>query len=705
MLDNHQYPRGISVVIPCLNEEATVGNCVREAVVQLKITDLPFEVIVVDNGSSDRSANVAAHEGALIVQCHSRGYGKAIDAGIRHARYQAVVIADADGSYRFDMIERLVAPILEERADFVLGSRLNGEMEEGSMPMLHRYVGTPVLSCLIRILFGIPVTDSNSGMRSFARGRYEEMGLSCTGMEICSEMLIAVAKKGLRYEEVPIRFSKDLRGRPSHLRPWLDGMRNVKVILGGIVGLHIGSLRWSLSMVAYYLIATLLFLFPSLVSGFPFYNGDSYGYLNVALSPINAGPPRRAIGYSALMMITALPFNTLWLVVALQSFLCAFVVHCIWKVFAPQRAQSLWHKLIIVVFLTLASSLSWDAGTLLPDVFAPLVCLSYYLLMYCSSTLSKMEKGGLMIVFSCGIATHFSHVVIALTLFSLSIAYMYWRRRFPQKQAFVSVLLALVVSIGGLALWNWYLIGRATVSGDGHVWYVSRMVDDGIVAQMLSERCDLSHYALCARREWFSQWHYGSAYIWDSTSPFYSIGAWADSGEEHNRLIRDSFRYYPWLQLFKMVENTVKLFFTSIYLEQFKWVDASLVQWFREHWSFEIRELAMSVQSKFCLDKGFEVNHSYAFGMIRQFLKWAGYLSLLLCTLIALPFVKLKQISRPIRLFAQVTLYFLAVNAAVCGVLSGYFSRYQTRMMWLPTLVVLIAASAVVAKNRGDDCT
>lgn len=222
----------LSVVIPCLNEAETIHMAVREAIEGLHLTGLKGEVIVADNGSTDGSQSIAASLGANVVQVADRGYGAALDGGVRAASTDLVVFADADCSYPFLETVNLLRPILDDTARFVLGNRLNSKMESGAMPTLNRYMGTPVLSWLIRRIYGIPITDCNSGMRLFYRSDYDTLGLSSPGMEYASEMIVAVATQKIPYAEVEISFRKDRRNRPPHLKRWRDGWRHLRYILG-----------------------------------------------------------------------------------------------------------------------------------------------------------------------------------------------------------------------------------------------------------------------------------------------------------------------------------------------------------------------------------------------------------------------------------------------------------------------------------------
>ncbi len=219
----------ISVVMPCLNEEASVGTCVIKAFVGIAAAGLGGEVIVVDNGSTDASVSVARSAGARVLVEPRRGYGNAYLAGFAYARGRYLVMGDSDDSYDFSELTELVAPLRAGRADYVLGSRFSGRIMPGAMPRSHRYLGNPVLNGMLNRLFGLTSSDAHSGMRAFTRAAYERMGPRCEGMELASELVIAAARVDLRVEEVPITYHP--RVGASKLRSLRDGWRHVRFML------------------------------------------------------------------------------------------------------------------------------------------------------------------------------------------------------------------------------------------------------------------------------------------------------------------------------------------------------------------------------------------------------------------------------------------------------------------------------------------
>ncbi len=221
---------GVSVLMPCLNEEKTVGECVEAAKQFLAAYHLEGEVLVADNNSSDSSAEVARQHGARVVNVSGRGYGNALLGGIQAAAYPYIIFADCDCSYNFLEIKPFYDK-LTEGADLVIGNRFSGGIEDGAMPWLHRYIGIPFLSRLGRIKYRVPVHDFHCGLRGIKKEAVLSLGLSATQMEFASEMIVRAAQAGLNMQEIPCRLYKDKRDGKSHLRTVRDGMRHLLFLI------------------------------------------------------------------------------------------------------------------------------------------------------------------------------------------------------------------------------------------------------------------------------------------------------------------------------------------------------------------------------------------------------------------------------------------------------------------------------------------
>ena len=220
----------VSVVIPCLNEAETLGRCIDSAIGGLKAAGVYGEIVVVDNGSTDGSQEIARRHGARLVAESVKGYGSALRRGCDEALAPFIVMGDADESYDFSRIEPFVEE-LRRGADLVMGTRIKGSILPGAMPWKNRYIGNPISTGLLNRLFRSDVSDVHCGMRAFTKEAYGSLDLRTSGMEFASEMVIRAAMSGMRIVEVPITFRPDGRDRPPHLRPWRDGWRHLKTIL------------------------------------------------------------------------------------------------------------------------------------------------------------------------------------------------------------------------------------------------------------------------------------------------------------------------------------------------------------------------------------------------------------------------------------------------------------------------------------------
>jgi glycosyltransferase involved in cell wall biosynthesis len=220
----------LSIVLPCLNEEQTVGICVAKAVHFLKEYKVNGEVIVADNGSTDSSIEIARREGAVIAHVEQRGYGMALRGGFSSARGKYIIMADSDDSY--DLVNLLpFVEKLREGYDLVMGNRFKGGIKNGAMPWHHRYIGNPILSFLGKLFFKTPANDFHCGLRGFTKEAVEKMELQTTGMELASEIVIKSSVMNMNVCEVPTILSPDGRDRPPHLRSFRDGWRHLRFLL------------------------------------------------------------------------------------------------------------------------------------------------------------------------------------------------------------------------------------------------------------------------------------------------------------------------------------------------------------------------------------------------------------------------------------------------------------------------------------------
>ena len=220
--------------MPCLNEIQSLPHCIAnagEALARIAAEyGLTGEIVIADNGSTDGSQALAQSLGARVVPVARRGYGAALIGGCEGAYGRYLLMGDADGSYDFTdgvaMIGRLI-----EGADLCMGSRFAGGIAPGAMPWKNRYIGNPALTGVLNLFFRSGIEDAHCGIRAITKQAFLDCGLSSSGMEFASEMVIKASLRKMRIDQVPATLGPDLRDRAPHLRPWRDGWRHLRYLL------------------------------------------------------------------------------------------------------------------------------------------------------------------------------------------------------------------------------------------------------------------------------------------------------------------------------------------------------------------------------------------------------------------------------------------------------------------------------------------
>ncbi|MCR5272451.1 MAG: glycosyltransferase family 2 protein [Lachnospiraceae bacterium] len=220
----------ISIIMPCLNEEAAVGYCVDEALEFIKSTNVPGEVIVVDNGSTDNSKIQAVIHGAKVVEERKRGYGNAIRRGLAEATGEFLMIGDCDTTYSFWQLDSMYSILSEGSADVVIGNRFAGKLENGAISLSHR-IGVKALSFLARLRFQTDVYDFHCGLRAISKNAYKKLNFKTGGMEFATEFIAEAAKKNLKIAQVPVSLKICSCDRESKLNTIKDGFRHLFYIL------------------------------------------------------------------------------------------------------------------------------------------------------------------------------------------------------------------------------------------------------------------------------------------------------------------------------------------------------------------------------------------------------------------------------------------------------------------------------------------
>jgi glycosyltransferase involved in cell wall biosynthesis len=224
----------LSIVIPALNEELTIADFVAWCHAGMKAAGVVGEILIVDSGT-DRTTELALAGGARVLRTPKRGLGRAYIDALPFIRGRYVLMGDCDCTYDFRELEPFVAKF-RAGAEFVMGSRFRGYIEPGSMPALHRYLGTPVTTAILNVIFGSRFSDIHCGMRGITKDALQRMDLRSQSWEYASEMVLKSVHMRLRTEEVPIRFLKDREGRLSHHKrsgwfsPWQAAWINLRAM-------------------------------------------------------------------------------------------------------------------------------------------------------------------------------------------------------------------------------------------------------------------------------------------------------------------------------------------------------------------------------------------------------------------------------------------------------------------------------------------
>jgi glycosyltransferase involved in cell wall biosynthesis len=259
----------LTILMPCLNEARTLGNCIGKAQGFLEQYRISGELLVADNGSTDGSIELAIGLNARVVEVPVRGYGAALAAGIAAAKGEYVIMGDSDASYDFSALAPFVAR-LREGYDLVMGNRYMGGIASGAMPPMHRYFGNPLLTAVGRLFFSCKDSgDFYCGLRGFRKEAIQSLELQSRGMEFALEMLIKAKMHGLRIIEVPTTLSPDGRDRTPHLRRYRDGWRSLRFYL-------LMSPRWffgypgAILFLGGLIVSTILFRGPLTISSVTF---------------------------------------------------------------------------------------------------------------------------------------------------------------------------------------------------------------------------------------------------------------------------------------------------------------------------------------------------------------------------------------------------------------------------------------------------
>jgi len=217
----------LSIILPCRNEEQSLDSCLKSIKETIKKYKINAEIIVSDS-STDKSPKIAEKHNIILVKHNKDGYGNAYLEAFKHTKGKYIFMADCDGTYDFGEIPHFIN-YLKKGYDFAIGDRFKGEMENGSMPFSHKYIGNPILSSILRLFFNAKIHDTHCGMRAISKEALSKLNLQTTGMEFASEMIIQAIKNKLKIKQIPINYYK--RKGKSKLKPFIDGWRHLRFML------------------------------------------------------------------------------------------------------------------------------------------------------------------------------------------------------------------------------------------------------------------------------------------------------------------------------------------------------------------------------------------------------------------------------------------------------------------------------------------
>jgi len=278
--DSDQEP-SLTIVMPTLNEEEGITECMERAKTAIAELGVVAEIIVSDS-STDRTPEIARELGATVVEPDEGGYGNAYKYAFERARGEYIAIGDADTTYDFEELPKLVKLANRDDVDIAMGSRLDGEIKSGAMPPLHQYVGNPLLTAFLNTFYDAGVSDAHSGLRVLDADALDRLDLETTGMEFASEMIMDAAAKDMTIAEKPITYHE--REGEATLDSFRDGWRHVKFMLVNAPG-YLFSLP-----------AALLTLAGIAVMGLSLF-GTSLGSVTFGLQTMIGGSLVTVVGY------------------------------------------------------------------------------------------------------------------------------------------------------------------------------------------------------------------------------------------------------------------------------------------------------------------------------------------------------------------------------------------------------------------------
>lgn len=241
----------VSVVLPSLNEELTVGKTIKRIKEAFQKYNIKGEILLIDASSNDNTVQIAKSEGAEVHIVPKIGLGYQYSRSIEFIKGDYVIMGDSDGTYDFMEMDKFINK-LDEGYDFVMGTRLQGNIHKGAMPWKNRYIGTPLLNFFINLFYKANISDCNSGLRAITTKALKTIQIDSPSWEYASEMVVKAKLAGLKLTEVPVSLLPDMEGRKPHLTPWKAGWENMKtiwILASEMIFIKLGFILWLLGFI------------------------------------------------------------------------------------------------------------------------------------------------------------------------------------------------------------------------------------------------------------------------------------------------------------------------------------------------------------------------------------------------------------------------------------------------------------------------
>ena len=422
-------------------------------------------------------------------------------------------------------------------------------------------------------------------------------------------------------------------------------------------------------------------------NGFPIIYYDTGAYLLEGLG--HAFVVERSPVYSIFLFVAGGGWS-LWTIAILQALMTAFVMTELARVFAPRLR--LWALLLIGVALVIATGLPWYVGQIEPDCLTALVILSVYLLAFHAEKLGAARSWLLVAVGAFCTAAHPSHLVLTAGL-ALSLA-LYrgalWTARntsWPKADARPAVL-CFVLALTMIVASNFSLTGQIFVTRAGPAFLFARLLQDRIVMKLLDDTCPGSGYRLCSYKDVLPR--SADGWLWGRDSPFFKLGRFAGTSAESQRIVWDSIRRYPLLQIESVLRDTAVQFVTYKTGDQIEPQQWALKSAFAQFVPAQVPAYLAARQQR----------GEFRFRMVNLIDEPVA--GIVLVGLAAMLFYAFAQRRRKTAVLLGYVLVALLGNAFICGALSNPHARYQSRIIWIvPFALVLAAVDWRIASLRG----